>query len=224
MPVKPYYNKVKTFWTREKTFTFLLVVLAIYIFIIIPLLNESIFSKIVFLFFYYLLLASSMPYLLKRKENITALCLIVIPFLLLIIEIYLNARWFEVFTDLFIGIYCSLLARIILLRAFDQGRINIRRIQGAVIVYLLVAIIFCLIYHSIFILNNLKGFNGLTGSHRKEFLYFSLSTLTTDGYGDITAVNTFARSVSNLEALIGQLYPAILIARLLSMEFSSNKA
>jgi len=54
-------------------------------------------------------------------------------------------------------------------------------------------------------------------------MYFSLTTLTTMGYGDITPVNGIARSLSNLEALNGQLYPAILIARLVSLEFIKTR-
>ncbi|HCL83429.1 MAG TPA: hypothetical protein DIC22_05605, partial [Chitinophagaceae bacterium] len=65
-------------------------------------------------------------------------------------------------------------------------------------------------------------FHGLVNFRRTEFMYFSLTTLTTVGYGDITPVNEYARSLANLESLTGQLYPAILIARLVSMEFSTS--
>jgi hypothetical protein len=92
-------------------------------------------------------------------------------------------------------------------------------VQGAVIVYLLIGLVFCLVYHAIYLLSDMQAFKGLTGSDRKEFLYFSLTTLTTTGYGDIVPLWPFARSFSNLEALLGQLYPAVLIARLVSMEF-----
>ncbi|HEY7534991.1 MAG TPA: potassium channel family protein, partial [Thermodesulfobacteriota bacterium] len=51
-----------------------------------------------------------------------------------------------------------------------------------------------------------------------KLLYFSFVTLTTVGYGDITAVHPVSRSLAMLEGLIGQLFPAILIARLVSME------
>ena len=44
-------------------------------------------------------------------------------------------------------------------------------------------------------------------------LYFSLTTLTTTGYGDIVAVDPFARSFANLEAVLGQFYLAITVAR-----------
>ena len=43
-------------------------------------------------------------------------------------------------------------------------------------------------------------------------VYFSFTTLTTLGYGDIIPVSPLAKMLTNLEALIGQLYPAILIA------------
>jgi hypothetical protein len=49
-------------------------------------------------------------------------------------------------------------------------------------------------------------------------LYFSLTTLTTTGYGDIVAVDPFARSVANLESVLGQFFLAITVARLVTME------
>ena len=55
-----------------------------------------------------------------------------------------------------------------------------------------------------------------------KLVYFSFVTLTTVGYGDIAATNTAARSLAMLEALMGQLFPAVLIARLVSMEVSHH--
>jgi hypothetical protein len=57
----------------------------------------------------------------------------------------------------------------------------------------------------------------------EAFRYFSLVTLTTLGYGDITAVHPVARSVVMMEALLGQLYPAILIARLVTLQMETRK-
>src|SRR5262249_19164864 len=48
--------------------------------------------------------------------------------------------------------------------------------------------------------------------------YYSFVTLTSLGFGDITPVHPVARSMTVLEALIGVLYPAVLIARLISLE------
>ena len=51
----------------------------------------------------------------------------------------------------------------------------------------------------------------------QRWVYFSFVTLTTVGYGDISPVARAARSLAMLEALIGQLYPAVILARLVSL-------
>jgi hypothetical protein len=55
-----------------------------------------------------------------------------------------------------------------------------------------------------------------------ELVYFSLVTLTTVGYGDITPLHPLARSLAALEALCGQLYVAILVARLMFLHLSER--
>ena len=54
-------------------------------------------------------------------------------------------------------------------------------------------------------------------------IYYSFVTLTTIGYGDIVPVNSFARGLANLEAIIGQLYPATLLARFVTLELESRR-
>lgn len=218
------YQYSKKIWSKNRSFTFLLVVLTIYIFVVIPFLVENHLSKILFLFFYYALLTSSINYLLDKNQHIILTGLVVFPLLFLLLEFYFESVWIEVFTDLFIVIYCLVLCYVILAKTFEKGKIDIRRVQGAVIVYLLSGLIFCLVYHIIFKLSPVKSFSVVPGSLRKEFLYFSFVTLTTVGYGDIVPLTAVARSTANLEALIGQLYPAILIARLVSMEVSEKKS
>jgi Ion channel len=48
-------------------------------------------------------------------------------------------------------------------------------------------------------------------------LYFSFVTLTSTGFGDIVPVHPLARTLANVEAIIGQLYPATLLARLITL-------
>jgi hypothetical protein len=115
--------------------------------------------------------------------------------------------------------YCVCLGAIILIRTFTQKNITIYRVQGGLIVYMLISFLFALLYHMVFIIYGKTSFHGLTAGLRTDFMYFSLSTLTTAGYGDITPVNSLARSLSNLESLTGQLFPSILIARLVSLQF-----
>ena len=108
---------------------------------------------------------------------------------------------------------------------FAPGRITHQRVQGAVVVYLNAALIFASAYRLIWELSP-TAFNHSLASGRPgefgTFLYFSLTTLTTTGYGDITPVDPFARSLANLEAVIGQFYLAITVARLVALEMADR--
>jgi hypothetical protein len=55
------------------------------------------------------------------------------------------------------------------------------------------------------------------------WIYFSFVTLTTVGYGDLTPLAHAAKSLVIIEALIGQLYPAIVLARLVSLRAASEE-
>ncbi len=55
-----------------------------------------------------------------------------------------------------------------------------------------------------------------------DYIYYSFVTLTSVGYGDILAVSPQARGLAILEAIVGQLYLAIMVARLVSLHISSN--
>jgi hypothetical protein len=108
----------------------------------------------------------------------------------------------------------------VLVQVFSRGIINGHRIRGAVAVYLLLGLSWAWIYRLSLLLApgaivtaNTPGQNLLAGTH---LIYFSFTTLTTVGYGDIVPVHAVVRSLANLEALIGQLYPVILIGRLIS--------
>ena len=55
-----------------------------------------------------------------------------------------------------------------------------------------------------------------------SFIYYSFVCLTTTGFGDIAPVSEGARSLSVMESVFGQLYVAILIARLVSLEVAQS--
>jgi hypothetical protein len=103
---------------------------------------------------------------------------------------------------------------------FAKGRITTHRIVGAILLYLLVAMVFASLF--LFIGAALRGaFANLAIADSPrlaaDVIYFSFVTLTSVGYGDIYPVHAIARSLCNLEAICGQLFPAILIARLVSL-------
>ena len=65
------------------------------------------------------------------------------------------------------------------------------------------------------------GLNAHAVFYRGRLLYFV--TLTSTGYGDIVPLHPVARSLATLEAVIGQLFPATLLARLVSLELEGRR-
>lgn len=112
---------------------------------------------------------------------------------------------------------------------FAPGRITFHRVIGAILLYLDVGLIFAALY-GFAALTAHHAFAGLPAMHDNlsvgtNVVYFSFVTLTSVGYGDITPVHPIARALANIEAIIGQLYPATLLARLVTLELAHrNKA
>jgi hypothetical protein len=108
---------------------------------------------------------------------------------------------------------------------FAPGAVTYHRIVGAVLLYLLIALAFVALFVFVGLVIP-KAFSGLVLEDNATFassaIYFSFVTLTTVGYGDIVPIHPIARSLCNLEAICGQLYPATLLARIVTLEVASR--
>jgi hypothetical protein len=106
-------------------------------------------------------------------------------------------------------------------QTFAPGRVTYHRVIGAVLLYLTVAVIFSALYVFIGSLDQ-DAFVSMkvTDSPKlaSDVIYFSFATMTTTGYGDVAPLHPVARSLCNMEAIFGQLYPATLLARLVTLE------
>jgi len=109
---------------------------------------------------------------------------------------------------------------------FSPGRVTHHRIIGAILVYLSVALTFVALYSIIGLLVP-HAFSGMSfednSALASNVIYFSFVTLTSTGYGDVFPVHPVARSLCNLETIVGQLYPATLLARLVSLEIEGRR-
>ena len=96
-------------------------------------------------------------------------------------------------------------------------------VYDAVVIYLLIGITWSDVYA---VLEHLPpGSFNLAGASAIEvpaFTYYSFVTLTTLGYGDVTPLTDQARSLAILEAVIGQLYMTVLVARLVGLLISHS--
>ena len=128
-----------------------------------------------------------------------------------------------VLRDYFGILSLTLLGAVIAKQVFGAGAITRDRMMGAVALYIMVGLVWADAYQLIYrtIPGAFAGSSAQDGSaDRSTWVYFSFVTLTTVGYGDITPAARAARSLANLEGLIGQLYPAIVLARLVSLQVS----
>jgi hypothetical protein len=111
---------------------------------------------------------------------------------------------------------------------FAPGKITYHRIVGAVFLYLNIGLIFVALFgfeallmpKAFTGLGSLQGTFAITG----DLIYFSFVTLTTTGYGDIVPIHPYARSLTNVEAIIGQVYPATLLARLVTLQIADERS
>ena len=126
----------------------------------------------------------------------------------------------SIFGIIFIGYIIVLILRHI----FRQNDINLETIYGAIVVYILLGLLWVSFYFlaEFFHPQSFSFSVALTGEARKALYYFSFVTLTTLGYGDITPVSGPARSLAMLEAIVGQMYIAVLIARLVGIHISQS--
>jgi hypothetical protein len=108
---------------------------------------------------------------------------------------------------------------------FRRGHVNYHRIIGAVLLYLLVAVGIAALF-AVVGLSIEDAFKGVAfeddAALASELFYLSFATLTTTGYGDIVPIHPLARSLCNMEAIVGQLYPATLLARLVTLELQDK--
>jgi ion channel len=98
----------------------------------------------------------------------------------------------------------------------EAGIVTLQTMFGVLCLYLLIGLLFGVGYDTIGHLSS-TDFFAQPGAHgRDEFLYFSFTTLTTVGYGDLTAATNLGRSLAITEALLGQLYLVSVVAVIIS--------
>jgi hypothetical protein len=91
-------------------------------------------------------------------------------------------------------------------------------IKGAISSYFLLGLFWTYLYYIIYLIDA-NSFNSMVTQINlsSSLLYFSFTTLTTTGYGDILPANPMARVAANLESIVGVLYPTVAIARLVGL-------
>jgi Ion channel len=121
----------------------------------------------------------------------------------------------------------AILVVMTLTQTFRPGPVSVHRVMGGVAAYLLIGVTWAFGYKLLVqklpdAIHFQSSFVGIPTGEPSRLIYFSFATLTSLGYGDAYPVQRVARSLATAEALIGQLYPAILIATLVGMSLQSR--
>ena len=113
---------------------------------------------------------------------------------------------------LFIGVTPVIVARGLIHELREERTVTIRTMFGVLCIYLLIGVFFAFVYAVIDAETANEFFPHVAPASTSDFLYFSFTTLTTTGYGDLVTVNELGRSMAVLEALIGQIYLVTVVA------------
>jgi len=116
-------------------------------------------------------------------------------------------------------IFIAIAVLVIIKKIFSDTKVTGDTLRGGISIYLMLGIVWYQIYQIILTVVP-NAFVGKVSGY--QVFYFSFVTLTTVGYGDILPANKVAMIMSNLEAIAGQLYPAVIIARLVSLYTVEN--
>ncbi len=108
---------------------------------------------------------------------------------------------------------------VVLHRIVTAAKVDSEVICGSIALYLLLSVNWAVSYHLLETLSpgSFSNVGPLVAMTSNQFLYYSLTTITTLGYGDITPATAFARIWSTMEAVTGVFYMAVLVARLVSL-------
>ena len=164
---------------------------------------------------------------LSKKEIFVLRAIAVIAFVLSIIDLF-DLSQFDVYISTvgYLGYALFMILAILVLqkRIKTAKKVDNDIIKGSICIYLILGFLWTIFYSIIWRFDP-SAFTGFTlDNANRKLLYFSFTTLTTLGYGDILPVSPPAMAFANLEAIFGQLYPAITIAKLVSLYTSGESA
>ena len=228
-PVKFSGSRHWVFWSDESSLTSLLIVTLISLFFTCALGNFPLADLISDLLFSLIIVTGVLATFRQRWVRYLAIILAVASLTLTWKQnIYPDASL--TIPDLVVkSIFLGMLLAVLSAQVFRAGPVTAHRIRGAVLIYLLLGVMWCFFYHFAQIITP-PAFRfppgvSVSDPHALERIltYFSFITITTTGYGDIVPIASLTRTLALFETMVGQLYVAITLARLVSLAIAQPK-
>lgn len=213
-------EKTKNYWISDASFVTLLVMLLFTVFVLPVMIDRegdtTIFLNIMFIILFFVGIFSAR----EKGFLIASITMVTVHLLLRLIRFTDNPYEFYLLERIVILFNLLLLIFINIRLLFRDQKVNAYRVVGAVNVYLLVALSGAFGFEVIQLLtgDSIGGeieFSGMDVDFG-DYMYFSLVSISTVGFGEIYPVNMSSKMLSVFLSALGILYPAVVIAKLVS--------
>jgi len=208
---------------RIGRFLFLLLSMVL-MFILRPFLEAYVGISLLMEIFMTVILISGIYAVSEKKGTFyTAIIIVMLAVILRWLNHVLNLPSLTLVENMLDVIFLTFTTIVILIYLFREKEVGADVIMGGICVYLLMGLMWAFVFT---ILESVQPGSfqmpETLGPGLPSFSYYSFVTITTLGYGDVTPVSNPARSLALLEAILGQLYIAILIARLVGIHIAQT--
>jgi voltage-gated potassium channel len=204
----------------------ILLTMLLILFVVVPYFEINILTDIVLSI---LFISALFVFSEKRNLAIVSIFICVVALVSGWASYWRSSTQLEVVANLFEIAFTGIVIVAILQHVFQAVSITRETIAGAICVYLFIGLLWANVY-ALQDIAQPQSFSNLDISEQQrnphlraaQFTYFSFVTLSTLGYGDITPKARQAKSLAAMEAILGQLYLAVLIARLVGQQVSPH--
>ena len=203
----------------------ILFVLLLALILVTPLVEGFVKLHIIWNIFLTGIFVSAVYAISEKKRRVYIASLLALPMLVSVWSRYFVESNYVLVVGTLCGVvFFAYMIVNILLFIYKQDEVTRDLITGAAVVYLLMAIMWVFIYRVVEIAHPGSFTISTTQMHdQMRFIYFSLVTITTLGYGDIVPTTNLARSLATLEAVIGQLYLMTTVAWLVGVRVTQSR-
>jgi hypothetical protein len=164
----------------------------------------------------------------SRRSNLLALLLAIPVIVLQVVRVWRESDSVAIAVHVVALLFLGYTVVLILKFLFATGRVSSDMICASLCVYLLLGVLWAITYSLIQILDGQSflyayadegeaGTMRFGGERTLTALYYSFVTMSTLGYGDIVPRSSLARMAAAMQAIVGQLYLAVLVARLVGL-------
>jgi hypothetical protein len=115
------------------------------------------------------------------------------------------------------AIFFAFVVWVLVFKVFSETNVSSETIKGGISIYFLLGLLWAYLYTLVLLVQPDAISFSVSPPVLSQIVYFSFTTLTTLGYGDITPTSWIARNLTILEATIGQIFLTVLIARLVGL-------